>query len=158
MKNPLLIIIVIICAVLGISFYEAERRKESFENIPVIEGKVLEPSDLYREEKQNDSEALSNSKGNNNDENKLDIGDSIMKRKQNYSDRENEKESNDEERNLTCQYCGDKFTNGGTNHCDPNWSSKKDKNMSSMYEMREAILGGKKKYCSRKCACEAGED
>ena len=100
MKNPLLIIIVIICAVLGISFYEAERRKESFENIPVIEGKVLEPSDLYREEKQNDSETLSNSQGNNNDENKLDIGDSIMKRKQNYSDRENEKESNDEERNI----------------------------------------------------------
>jgi len=81
---------------------------------------------------------------------------------------------NENIRTLTCQYCGKTFKqeksivstmmgnvvvwNGGTNHCDPNWSSKKDKNMSDMYEMREALGDGRKKYCSRKCACDAGED
>lgn len=166
MKNPLLIIIVIICAVLGISFYEAEKRKESFENIPVIEGKVLEPNNLYKEEKQNDSEAISNSQEeNNNDVNKSNIEDSKMEREQNYSDQENEKESNDGLRTLTCQYCDDDFIqkkvtvyvlgtrynnwSGGTNHCDPNWETSDLSNLN---------LIGISKYCSRKCACEAGKD
>jgi FtsZ-interacting cell division protein ZipA len=165
MKNPILIIVLIICAVLVFSFYKAEKRKESFENIPVIEGKVLEPSDLYREGKQNDSEALSSSQENNNEIDTSDIVESKMEREQNYSDQENKAESNDDERTLTCQYCDDDFKqkkvtasvmgtrietwSGGTNHCDPNWSTSDLSNLN---------LSGISKYCSRKCACEAGED
>lgn len=83
----------------------------------------------------------------------------------NYSDQENEDVSNDEERTLTCQYCDDDFKqkkvivsvmgysnetwSGGANHCDPNWSSSDLSNLN---------LSGISKYCSRKCACEAGED
>jgi hypothetical protein len=88
----------------------------------------------------------------------------------NYSDQEyeeesNEEESNEEERTMTCQYCDDNFIQkkvivsvmgrsyetwtGGTNHCDPNWSSS---------DLSNANWSGKSKYCSRKCACEAGED
>ena len=83
----------------------------------------------------------------------------------NYSDRENKEESNDDERTLTCQYCDDDFIqkkvtasvmgnrietwSGGTNHCDPNWSTSDLSNLN---------LSGISKYCSGKCACEAGED
>lgn len=86
---------------------------------------------------------------------------------QNYSNQENEKESNDEERTLTCQYCDDDFIqkkvivsvmgtsyetwSGGANHCDPNWDSRSENNL-------KVNWSGSSKYCSRKCACEAGED
>lgn len=167
MKNPLLIIIVIICAVLGISFYEAERRKESFENIPTVEGKVLEPSDLYNVEKQSNSEAFSNSQENSINESKSDFEISQMETGLDYSNQENEEESNDDERTLTCQYCDDNFMqkkvtvyvmgtsyntwSGGANHCDPNWGSRSENNL-------KVNWSGSSKYCSRKCACKAGED
>ncbi len=74
---------------------------------------------------------------------------------------------NENIRTLTCQYCGKKFKqeksivstmmgdvevwSGGANHCDPKWSSK---DLNSM----KINLSGISKYCSRKCACDAGED
>lgn len=85
----------------------------------------------------------------------------------NYSNHENEEESNDEERTLTCQYCNDDFIqrkvivsvmgngyitwSGGANHCDPNWNSRSENNLKVNFSVSS-------KYCSRKCACEAGED
>lgn len=97
------------------------------------------------------------------------IGNAQSRHKKSYK-----KVTNENTRTLTCQYCSKKFKqersivstmigdvevwDGGTNHCDPNWSSNKDKNMSSMYGAREALGDGRKKYCSRKCACDAGED
>lgn len=84
-----------------------------------------------------------------------------------YEQNSNNESSSDKERILTCKYCGDEFTqklviissylgdieewDGGVNHCDPNWSSK---DLNSM----KVNWGGKSKYCSRKCACDAGED
>lgn len=61
----LLIIAVIICAVLGFSFYESERRKESFENRTVNELKAVESSDFYNQGKEEQSEPISDPEQNN---------------------------------------------------------------------------------------------
>lgn len=68
MKNPLLIVVLIICAVLGISFYQAEKRKESFENIPVNIAKPIDPSELYKEQEKNISETNSNTEQNQSEQ------------------------------------------------------------------------------------------
>jgi len=70
------------------------------------------------------------------------------------------------ERTLTCEYCGKTFKQkkvtinffgekvtgweGGAKHCDPNYY--KDPLHNAAFE------SDKSKYCSRKCACDSGEE
>jgi hypothetical protein len=69
----------------------------------------------------------------------------------------------------TCEYCGKKFIQkkkiykqigieiifwgGGADHCDINYE-KNHPNNGNFF----GISNRKNKYCSRKCACEAGEE
>ncbi len=122
----------------------------------------------------NDESEKTDTNESGNDETETNTSKTEYEQNSNNESSSNNEPNSDKERILTCKYCGEKFTqklviissylgdievwDGGANHCDPNWSSKKDKNMADMYEMREAIGDGRKKYCSRKCACDAGED
>lgn len=76
-------------------------------------------------------------------------------------------ETNKNIRTLTCQYCAKKFKqeksilstmmgdveiwSGGADHCDPNWESRRENNL-------KVNLLCISKYCSRKCACDTGEE
>ena len=78
--------------------------------------------------------------------------------------------NNENIRTLTCQYCAKKFKqeksilstmvgdvevwSGGANHCDPNWGS--NDNMSTLKSLK--YINGVSKYCSRRCACDSGEE
>ena len=110
---------------------------------------------VYSDIKENESET-------NNSETDDSRTDTLL----NYSDQENKEKSKEEVRTLTCKHCNENFTqkkvsinvlgrnyenwSGGTNHCDPNWSSS---DLSKNINWSE-----KSKYCSRKCACNASED
>jgi hypothetical protein len=65
----LFIIAVIICAVLGFSFYESERRKESFENVPVNILKPIDPNELYKQQNLSVSDTNSNAEQNDSEQN-----------------------------------------------------------------------------------------
>lgn len=108
------------------------------------------------------------------------IDDAIVNKPWMNEDAENEGTENQSEtskvvkvRTLTCSYCGNEYTQkyikqydpifdfyleawvGGTNHCDPNYHYKQSSG-EGMYELM--TYGDRTKYCTRKCACEAGEE
>ncbi len=95
------------------------------------------------------------------------IEDAIDKKPWMNDNNESNSETDQKERTLKCSYCGEDFTQkytisnalfignygsweGGADHCDPKYY---------VNNPGSGLLGGSRsKYCSRKCACESGEE
>jgi hypothetical protein len=126
-------------------------------NLHAVDGKINQMYSSSNEDEEPNTDELSDKP----------IEDAIDKKPWMNDSNESNSETDQKERTLKCSYCGEDFTQkytisnalflgnygsweGGADHCDPKYYVNNPG--SGLLE------GSRSKYCSRKCACESGEE